>query len=183
MVFILSPGSALAPEQGLLGAFSRFCMLLLKASCCISFCLSLPTCKMGLIPPTSLTSPSSSTQLGQVRSPGLLHRWGQGSESGCEGVRQGQVWTLWCSLAPSSCPGCLAPHDLKFRSSEVGQQPGREPSLGVSPGGQLSGRRGGARGLTAGRSLRPRWLYSDRSLLVVWNSILGETTWLLWGVS
>lgn len=39
------------------GAFSRFCMLLLKASYCISFCLSLPTCKMGLIPPTSLKWP------------------------------------------------------------------------------------------------------------------------------
>lgn len=39
------------------GAFSRFCMLLLKASYCISFCLSLPTCKTGLIPPTSLKSP------------------------------------------------------------------------------------------------------------------------------
>lgn len=44
-------------NRGCSGAFSRFCMLLLKASYCISFCLSLPTCKMGLIPPTSLKSP------------------------------------------------------------------------------------------------------------------------------
>lgn len=46
-----------APQRDDLGAFSRFCMLLLKASYCISFCLSLPTCKMGPIPPTSLESP------------------------------------------------------------------------------------------------------------------------------
>ncbi|KAF6119541.1 hypothetical protein HJG60_010027 [Phyllostomus discolor] len=32
-------------------------MLLLKASYCISFCLTLPTCKMGPTPPTSLESP------------------------------------------------------------------------------------------------------------------------------
>lgn len=32
---------------GFLWGFSRFCMLLLKASYCISFCLSLPTCEWG----------------------------------------------------------------------------------------------------------------------------------------
>lgn len=32
---------------GLLWGFSRFCMLLLKASYCISFCLSLPTYEWG----------------------------------------------------------------------------------------------------------------------------------------
>lgn len=62
-----------APETGdYFGAFSRFCILLLKASYCISFCLGLPTCKMGLIPPTSLKSPGfkctrgSGHSLGQV---------------------------------------------------------------------------------------------------------------------
>lgn len=46
-----------APNRDYFGVFSRFCMLLLKASYCISFCLDLPTCEMGLIPPTSLKSP------------------------------------------------------------------------------------------------------------------------------
>lgn len=50
---------------GLLWAFSRFCMLLLKASYCISFCLNLPTYNMGSIPPTSLTLQGLSAQLGQ----------------------------------------------------------------------------------------------------------------------
>lgn len=59
-LFILcSRGLLWAPQRDDLGAFSRFCMLLLKASYCISFCLSLPTCKMGPIPPTSLESPGS----------------------------------------------------------------------------------------------------------------------------
>lgn len=55
-----------APQRDDLGAFSRFCMLLLKASYCISFCLSLPTCKMGPIPPTSLESPGSRTRPGRA---------------------------------------------------------------------------------------------------------------------
>lgn len=56
--FILcSEGSQWAPKWDHSGAFSRFCMLLLKASYCISFCLGLPTCEMGPTPPTSLKSP------------------------------------------------------------------------------------------------------------------------------
>lgn len=131
-----APGCALAPEQGLLGAFSTFCMLLLKASCCISFCLSLPTCKMGLIPPTSLTSPSSSTQLGQVRSPGILHLRGQGSESGCDSplpsschplptlkCLMGLSWSILCSLVPARAQRCLALHDFEFEAApEAGWQ-------------------------------------------------------------
>lgn len=61
-----------APQRDDLGAFSRFCMLLLKASYCISFCLSLPTCKMGPIPPTSLESPGSRTRPGRALFHALL---------------------------------------------------------------------------------------------------------------
>lgn len=68
VLILCSKGLRWAPEQdGLLGAFSRFCMLLLKASYCISFCLSLPTCKMGLIPPTSLKSPGFQYTAGSGR--------------------------------------------------------------------------------------------------------------------
>lgn len=60
----MAPHSLVSGSVDYFGAFSRFCMLLLKASYCISFCLSLPTCKMGLIPPTSLKSPGLTCMAG-----------------------------------------------------------------------------------------------------------------------
>lgn len=63
-------------NRGYVGAFSRFCMLLLKASYCISFCLSLPTSKMGLIPPTSLKSPGFQCMTGLGGHP--AQAWGRG---------------------------------------------------------------------------------------------------------
>lgn len=53
---VLLPACVLrAPGMGHnFGAFSRFCMLLLKASCCVSLCLHLPSAN-GAIPPTYLS--------------------------------------------------------------------------------------------------------------------------------
>lgn len=65
-------------------------------------------------------------------------------------------------------------------SSEAASEAGRqdssqdgEPSLGVSPRGQISRRCGGVREAIRGRSLRP-----GGSTVTVWNSVLGgELVW------
>lgn len=181
------------------GAFSRFCMLLLKASCCISFCLRLPTCKLGLIPPTSLTSPSSSTQLGQGAIASHSAPLGSGRSLAAnlplpcpchplptpktlDGVEFEHSGVL---CRPACAQRCPALHNFEFRSRVAGQQSGQaragaEPNLGVSPRGPgLQAPRGVGRPI-AGPSLGPRWLCSDRSLLVIWGlktgtQFLGET--------
>lgn len=176
--------------------FPRFCMLLLKASCCISFCLSLPTCKMGLIPPTSLT---------------YVSKFQCATGSGCDrqaccttGVRgrnldanlpfpvllvtpsppQRCAMGLSLNIPVSLVPGCTQRCPCGTVSScEAGRPGGRqagqrgELSLGVSPrGGPRSLGAGGVQRPIAGRSLCPRWLYGDRSLLSpgVWSLELGS---------
>lgn len=175
-IFILCSKVCAGSGTGTLGAFSRFCMLLLKASCCISFCLSLPTCKMGPIPPTSLTSPSSSTQLGQVRWPALCTTGVRGpsldaslppvvlSPPPTRRCLMGLSLSVLCSLVPSSCsamPRAARLRVPKQRLKQGGSQ-GGEPSRGVSP----TARSPGAVGVFGGRSQAGacvRWLYGDRS--------------------
>ena len=110
--FILcSEGSHWAPEQGRSGAFSRFCMLLLKASYCISFCLSLPTCNMGPTPPTSL------------KSPGFQHTTGSGCgrQPFCTTGIRGQ--TLECLLPPPLAPHRPVPGDVEGLGLNVPASP------------------------------------------------------------
>lgn len=178
------------------GAFSRFCMLLLKASCCISFCLSLPTCKMGLIPPTSLTSPSSSTQLGQGAIASHSAPLGSGvgvwlrispplpchplptpkTFDGVEFEHSGILWLpILCSAVPRSAQFQVPKQCLKqSRRAAVREDQSGEPSLGVSHVAQGSGRRGGVGRPIAGPSWGPRWFSSDHLGSEDWNSVLGR---------
>lgn len=122
------------------GAFSRFCTLLLKASYCISFCLSLPTCKMGLIPPTSLKSPGFQYMTGSRRGRQLFCiAWSGVGLLGCFPdpiVTQAEktcaelgLNTLALSDSPPLTLGCIsALHDFMFQNSVLGQ-----PGPGLAP--------------------------------------------------
>lgn len=121
-----------APGTGdCVGALSRFCMLLLKASYCISFCLSLPTCKMGLLPPTSSSLQGSTAQPGRGTSRSRsMARVCCGQEDAA----------LHCSPAQGACGGALG-HSPSPSSSQRGPRAARSQVV-PQASGQSSGSHG-----------------------------------------